>query len=172
MDANSPRRLATFTGSGYDRGRSWLWQAAWFSCLNLVFMKWWCPAKLRVSMLKAFGGDIGDNVLIRHSVRILWPWKLTVEKDCWIGEGAWLLNLESISIGHDTCISQEAFLCTGSHRRSDPAFEFDNRPIRIEPGAWIGARAIVLRGVNVGSGAVVAAGVVVTKDVVAGEVVL
>ena len=39
------------------------------------------------------------------------------------------------------------------------------RPIRIESGAWIGARSTILPGVTVGHGAVVAAGAVVTRDV-------
>ena len=51
-----------------------------------------------------------------------------------VGEGAWLLNLEPITIGHDVCISQEALLCTGSHDRHDPAFGYDNGPIVVEDG--------------------------------------
>ena len=142
------RRLASFKGYGYDKGRSAVWQAAWFACLNLVFCKWWCPARVRVWMLRVFGAHVGEGVLIRHRVRVLWPWKLSIADHCWIGEGVWLLNLEPITIGPDVCISQEAFLCTGSHDRHSPSFEYDNRPITVEAGAWIGARAVILRGVS------------------------
>ena len=131
---------------------------AWFATMNLVFMKWWFPARLRPALLRAFGADIGDRVLIRHRVRILWPWKLTIGHDCWIGEDAWLLDLEPITIEHDVCISQGALLCTGSHDHRDPAFEYDNAPIRIGAGAWIAARATVLRGTTVAAGHVVPAG--------------
>jgi putative colanic acid biosynthesis acetyltransferase WcaF len=136
--------------------------------MNCVFMSWWLPARFRPGLLRIFGADIGQGVLIRHRVRILWPWKLTVGDDCWIGEGAWLLNLEDITIGHDVCISQEAFLCTGSHDHNDPAFDFDNAPIRIGVGAWIAARATVLRGTDVPEGAVVTAGAVVGRASFAG----
>lgn len=163
------RQLAAFTGAGYDKGRPRAVQAAWFACMNLVFVKWWCPAAWRVSLLRAFGARIGTAVLIRHHVRVLWPWKLDIADDVWIGEGAWLLNLEPISIGRDVCISQEAFLCTGSHYRGSPTFEYDNGPIVIEDGAWVGARATVLRGVTVGRGAVVPACARVQRDVPAGE---
>lgn len=46
-----------------------------------------------------------------------------------------------------------------------------SKPIRIEEGVWIGARAIILGGVTIGEGAVVAAGSVVAKDVMPGEIV-
>ena len=85
---------------------------------------------------------------IRHRVRVQWPWKLSIGDDCWIGEGVWLLNLEPITVEHDVCLSQEAFICTGCHRHRDPAFEFDNGPIAIGAGAWVAARATVLRGLH------------------------
>ena len=149
------RDLAAFTGAGYDKGRSVLWQAAWFAVMNLVFMKWWLPARFRPAILRAFGASVGERVLIRHRVRVLWPWKLTIGDDCWIGEGAWLLNLEPIALADDVCVSQEAFLCTGSHDHRDPAFEFDNAPIAVGAGAWITARATVLRGTTILPGEVV-----------------
>jgi putative colanic acid biosynthesis acetyltransferase WcaF len=123
------------------------------------------PAKARVAILRAFGANIGDGVLIRHRVRIHWPWKLSVGSNSWVGEGAWLLNLERITVGKDSCISQEAFICTGSHDRRSATFEFDNAPIVIGDGVWIAARAVVLRGVTVEDGAVVGAGTVVSRSV-------
>ena len=125
---------------GTTRGAPLAWQAAWFAVQHLVFVKWWFPARLRPHVLRAFGATIGRGVLIRHGVRVHWPWKLTIGDDCWIGEDAWLLNLEPITIGSDVCISQGAFLCTGSHNRRSPTFEFDNGPITIESGAWVAAQ--------------------------------
>ncbi|MBK6873781.1 MAG: hypothetical protein IPG94_21050 [Kineosporiaceae bacterium] len=91
---------------------------------------------------------------------MLWPWKLSIGNDCWIGEDAWLLNLEQITIENDVCLSQGALLCTGSHNHRDPAFGYDNGPIHVGTGAWIAARALVLRGTEVPAGAVVSAGVI------------
>lgn len=90
----------------------------------------------------------------------------------WIGEEAWLLNLEKITIGSNVCISQGAMLCTGSHRRLSRTFEFDNAPITVEPGSWVAARAVVLRGVTVGRGSVVGASAVAHHDVAPGAVIL
>jgi len=157
------RDLSAFTGVGYDKGRSRLWQAAWFATMNLVFSKWWLPARFRPVILRAFGATVGERVLIRHRVRVLWPWKLTIGDDCWIGEGVWLLNLEPIVLEDDVCLSQESLLCTGSHRRADPAFEFDNAAIRVRQGAWVAARATVLRGSTIAAGEVVGAHSVRTR---------
>jgi putative colanic acid biosynthesis acetyltransferase WcaF len=141
-------------------------QAAWFTVQNLFFYKWWLPAALRPLILRIFGADIGHGVFIRHRVRVLWPWKLTVGDNSWIGEDAWILNLEPVRIGHDVCVSQGVFLCTGSHDIASPTFEYDNAPITIRDEAWLGAQAMILRGVTIGRGAVIAARSRVSSDVI------
>ncbi|WP_418960267.1 WcaF family extracellular polysaccharide biosynthesis acetyltransferase [Streptomyces tritici] len=158
------RNLPAFTLAGYDKGRSKLIQALWFAVMNTLFMAWFCPARLRVALLRAFGATIGEGVLIRHRVRVLWPWKLTVGDHTWIGEGAWLLNLEPVTLGAHVCVSQEALLCTGSHDHRAADFRYRNAPITVEDGAWIAARATVLAGVTVGRHAVVAAGTTLHRD--------
>jgi putative colanic acid biosynthesis acetyltransferase WcaF len=164
------RHLRGFTGAGYDKGRPPLTQAVWFAVLHLLFVKWWFPSRWRPPLLRAFGARVGERVLIRRGVRIHWPWKLHIGDDVWIGEDAWILNLEPVTIGRDCCVSQGALLCTGSHLRRSATFEFDNGPIRLEPGSWVAARAVVLRGVTVGRGAVVGAGAVAHRDLAAGRV--
>jgi putative colanic acid biosynthesis acetyltransferase WcaF len=163
--------LAGFTGRGYGRGRPLPVQALWLMSRGLL-MTWWCPNVVRVGVLRMFGADIAPGVMIRHQVKIHWPWKLTVGRNSWIGEEAWILNLEQVTIGSNTCISQSAFLCTGSHQRRSPTFEFDNAPIVIGNSVWIAARATVLRGVHIGDGATVGAAVIVTADVPADTTLL
>jgi putative colanic acid biosynthesis acetyltransferase WcaF len=149
-EPTSPARsLAGFQGHGYDKGRPRVVQAAWFAVQNLIFWKWWLPANLRPKLLRVFGAQVGDNT--------------------WIGEDAWILNLEPVTIGRDVCISQGAFLCAGSHDMTSPTFEYDNGPIEIADEVWVGAQAMVLRGVNVGKGAVVAARCKVSENVPPGS---
>lgn len=166
------RRLGRFTGRGYDKGRSTTMCAAWALLAEPLTRSVVCPPAVRVKVLRAFGAQIGENVNIRNDVRIHWPWKLTVGDNTWIGVGSYLLNLEPITIGEDVCISQQTFLCTGSHKADDVAFEFDNAPIVVEDGAWVAARATVLRGVTIGRDAVVGATALVFKDVPEGARVL
>jgi putative colanic acid biosynthesis acetyltransferase WcaF len=132
--------------------------------MNLVFMKWWLPARFRPAILRCFGATIGNHVLIRHRVRILWPWKLSIGHNSWIGEGAWLLNLEPITIGDDVCISQNASLITGSHKYQSSAFEYDNGAIVIKDGAWLAFSATVARGVTINEQAVVGMAAIATRD--------
>lgn len=158
-------RLADFTGANYDKGRSVFWQALWFAFQNLLVGTWWFPMRLRPSVLRMFGARVAPGVRIRHHVRVLWPWKLSIGDNSWIGEGVWLLNLESIDIGSNVCVSQEAFICTGSHEHNSETFEFDNGPIKICDDAWIAAQALVLRGVTVGRGALIGARAIVRRSV-------
>jgi putative colanic acid biosynthesis acetyltransferase WcaF len=166
------RRLDLFSGAGYDKGRPPAHQVLWLLVSGLVVRRWWCPVSLRIAILRAFGAEIGSGVLIRHDVKIHWPWKLKIGDHSWIGEETWILNLEPVDIGAQVCVSQGVLLCTGSHDRHSPSFEFDNAPIVVGDGAWIAARATVLRGVTVGSRAVVGATALVTKDVAEDSVVL
>lgn len=158
------RDLPAFKPTGYEKGRGRIVQALWFGVMNTVFMAWFTPAWVRTALLRAFGAEIGTGVLIRHRVRVLWPWKLTVGDYTWIGEGVWILNLEPVAIGAHVCVSQEALLCTGSHDHRAGDFRYRNAPITVDDGAWIATRATILAGVNVGRCAVVAAGAVVHKD--------
>lgn len=164
--------LSAFQGHGYDKGRGRGWQIAWLATQSAVLQHWWCPAKVRTAALRAFGAQVGDGVLVRHRVRIHWPWKLTLGDNVWVGEGAWILNLEPVKIGANSCISQDVFICTGSHDFSSDSFEFDNAPITIGQRCWVAAKAIVLRGVNIGDESLVGAAALVTKDVQPNTLVL
>ncbi|MFP5023355.1 LbetaH domain-containing protein [Pseudonocardia phyllosphaerae] len=162
--------LAAHTGHRYEKGRSLPWQIAWHVVSNAVFQKWWFPARLRPAVLRAFGAEVGDGVLIRQEVRIHWPWRLRIEGPAWIGHGAWLLNLDEITVAAHACISQEALLCTGSHDRHDPGFEHTNAPIAVGRGAWVCARATLLAGTVVEPHAIVGSGVVAHHMVRAGAI--
>jgi putative colanic acid biosynthesis acetyltransferase WcaF len=163
--ARSRRSLAARRGNPYDKGRGFLAQALWVAVSTLVFTQVWCPNRLRCAILRWFGAQIGDGVLIKHRVTVQWPWKLTVGDNSWVGTGAELYNIDRIVIGSDVAISQHAYLCTGSHDRDSATFEFDNGPIVIQDGAWVCARTTVLRGVTIGANSVIGATSLVSRDV-------
>lgn len=164
--------LAGFTGSGYDRGRGLPLQVLWMLVSRSVLFRWWMPNRVRIGVLRMFGAEIGAGTLIRHDVEIHWPWKLAIGENCWVGEEVWILNLEPVTIGSNSCLSQGVLLCTGSHDRFSPTFEFDNAPITIGDHVWIAARATVLRGVRIEDSATVGAAALVSRDVAAAATVL
>jgi putative colanic acid biosynthesis acetyltransferase WcaF len=89
---------------------------------------------------------------------------LALGDHCWLGEEAFILNFEFVTIGAHACVSQRAFLCGGNHDYRDPAFAYRNAPISVGEGAWVGAQCFVGPGVKIGAHAVVTAGSVVTRD--------
>lgn len=129
------------------------------------------PSSLRVELLRAFGGRIGDGVVIRANVNISFPWRLTIGNHVWIGEDVGILSLAPVTIGSNVCISQRAYLCSGSHdfRRED--FKLVVASITIEEQCWVAATAFIGPGVTIGKGSVVAAGALVMRDVPPGSVV-
>jgi acetyltransferase-like isoleucine patch superfamily enzyme len=71
----------------------------------------------------------------------------------------------TLHIGRNVSISPYVTILTTQHLMNAPEFPTETRGVRIDDYAWIGVRAIVMPGIHIGEGAVVAAGAVVTKDV-------
>jgi acetyltransferase-like isoleucine patch superfamily enzyme len=74
-------------------------------------------------------------------------------------------NKSNITIGNNVSISQEVLILSADHDPDSRVFASRNLPVIIEDYVFIGSRAIILPGVTIGKGAVIAAGSVVTKDV-------
>jgi putative colanic acid biosynthesis acetyltransferase WcaF len=146
---------------GASRGR----QLAWY-VVNIIFFK--NPlnilSSVKVALLKLFGAGIGQGVVIKPSVNIKYPWKLRIGDHSWIGEEAWIDNLSEVSIGANVTLSQGCLLLTGSHDHTRATFDFLSRPIVLEDGVWIGARAVVSGGVTCRSHCILGIGGVAEKD--------
>jgi putative colanic acid biosynthesis acetyltransferase WcaF len=124
-------------------------QILWFGCNAFFFLNPFNPfSGIKVFMLRIFGAQIGKGVVIKPSVNIKYPWKLSVGDNTWIGENVWIDNLCQVLIGENVCISQGALLLTGSHDHTKTSFDFIASEIILEDGVWIGARAVVAGGVT------------------------
>jgi putative colanic acid biosynthesis acetyltransferase WcaF len=164
--------LSLFDNRRYLPGRSRLIRGLWYFISLLLFESGWFPLMgPKRAILRLFGARIGRGVVIKPRVWIKYPWRLVVGDHCWIGQGAWIDNLADVRLGSHVCVSQQVYLCTGSHDHNRPTFDLITRPVVIEDGAWLAARSLVLGGVTIGKNAVVAAGSVVTKDVAAATIV-
>ena len=157
--------LSLFKTDGYDPGRSFPVRSLWFLVNALVLQNPINPSSgVKAKVLRLFGAKIGKGVVLKPSINFKFPWRISIGDNTWIGEGVWLDSLENITIGANACVSQGAYLCTGNHDWTDPAFGYTLRPIVVEDGAWVGARATVLPGVTVADHSIVAAGSVVSKS--------
>jgi len=157
--------LSKFNNDAFTRGApAWkelLWRMVQQGFFNLEWIK---AFGLKCWLLRSFGAKLETGVVVKSKAKITFPWKLSVGANSWIGEEAWLLNLDRIMIGSNVCISQRAFLCTGSHDWAKESFDLVTKPIIIEDGAWICADVFIGPGVTVGENSVVTAGSVVNKD--------
>jgi acetyltransferase-like isoleucine patch superfamily enzyme len=80
-------------------------------------------------------------------------------------------NRGGITIGDSVSISSEVCILTADHDVNSPDFAGRERPVVIEDYVFVGTRALILPGVTLGRGAVVAAGAVVTRSVAPYDVV-
>jgi putative colanic acid biosynthesis acetyltransferase WcaF len=156
-------RLDQYDNSGFDRGAGKLKEIAWNLTKLLFFLPPWpIPSSLRCALLRLFGAKIGEGVVIRSRTNITFPWRLEIGDHCWIGEEVIILSLAGVAIGDHCCLSQRAFICTGSHDFNKPTFDLIAKPITIGESSWIAASAFVGPGVDLQAGTLVKANQVVS----------
>lgn len=150
--------LQEFKNPSFSRGAPRWIEGLWFflgsPCISsLLPGSYW-----RVVILRSFGARIGRGVVVKPHVKVKFPWRLNIGDYCWLGEGVWVDNLANVELGDNVCISQGAYLCTGSHDWSAPAFDLITLPIKISNHAWVGAFAKVAPGTVLDDGAVLTMG--------------
>jgi putative colanic acid biosynthesis acetyltransferase WcaF len=158
--------LSRYDNSHFHRGAPDWKEALWWVARSLFFECWFpLPSGLRCTVLRAFGARIGRGVVIRSHVNITFPWRFEAGDHVWIGDDVLILSLDSVRLGSNVCISQRAFLCTGSHDHKSVGFDLVTRPLVVEDECWIAAGAFLGPGVTVHRNTVVGAGAVVIHDV-------
>lgn len=121
---------------------------------------------LRHAYLRLWLRTLGDGSGVQLGCRFLNGRKISVGARNVINFGCLLDGRKyPISTGRDVSIGPEATILTLGHDPQSPDFADKGGPVTIGDRAWIGYRALVLPGVTIGEGAVVAAGSVVTRDV-------
>lgn len=146
--------------------KRFVWGIVWRTVCFLTPNRGFAPLRrIRTKTARIFGAKIGLHSSLSSSCEIWYPNNLKMGTWSIISEKCNVYSVDKITIGDRVAISREAFLCAASHDITSPTMELTHAPITIGSDAWIGARAIVLPGVTIGEGAVVAAGAVVTKDV-------
>ena len=155
LHTNGKRQdLGLYSSSGFERGASKLKQICWFLVSNTLIDTWLPGSGWRRIVLRAFGATIGTGVVLKPRIRVKFPWRLHVGAHSWIGESVWIDNLDTVRIGHNTCVSQGTYFCTGSHDWSHLRFSLITKPIEIGDGCWIAAFCKISPGCVMEDGAV------------------
>jgi len=114
---------------------------------------------------RAAGIKIGKGSTIHTRARFYDPRNISIGEDSIIGEGVILDGRAKLTIGNHVDIASEVMIYNSQHDVNDESFSAKNSPVKIEDYVFVGPRAIILAGVTIGRGAIVAAAAVVTKNV-------
>jgi acetyltransferase-like isoleucine patch superfamily enzyme len=119
---------------------------------------------------------VGKNYLSRGTSLRSDGGRITVGFNTFVNKDCQIVSMRSIAIGRDCLIAERVSIYDHDHGFSDPGVPFCRQgfvtaPVEIGDNVWIGANAVILKGVTIGSGSIVAAGAVVTKNVPSGVVV-
>lgn len=120
---------------------------------------------------RLFGLKLGRYSTLHTGVRVYDPRNIMVGEGTIIGYRTFIDGRDKVIIGNHTDIASEVMIYSSEHDISSSDFHATLAPVKIGDYVFIGPRAIILAGVTIGTGAVVAAGAVVTKDVPAGTIV-
>lgn len=153
-----------FDKKDFNPNASSLKIACWYFTSMFFFRSGLIPfSSVLVFILRIFGAKIGKGVRIKPFIYIHYPWKLTIGDYSWLAECR-IENLAEVIIGKNACVSQQAMLLTGNHNYKKTGFDLITKPIVLEDGVWIGAKAIVCPGIVAKSHAVLAVASVATID--------
>jgi len=108
---------------------------------------------------------IGDKASIFSGAQFTNRGSFAVGDHTTINEDCRLDNRGGLTIGSHVSISPQVCILTADHDPQDPQFRGRERAVRIEDYVFVGTRAMILPGVTLLRGAVVAAAAVVTHDV-------
>lgn len=112
----------------------------------------------------------GSGLQLFGTVHLHRPEKIRIGSRVILAQGVHITGHDRVTVGDDVAIGPYTVINSGDHRHADPGRPIvsqghDVGPITIDDNVWIAAHCVVLRGVRIGSGAIVAAMSVVRDDV-------
>ena len=116
----------------------------------------------------------GKNISISYGAYIS-PIELTVGDNCWIGNNCFLCG--KVKIGSNVMIGPNVSIPGAEHNYDEPNIPMIEQGLSIkgtviEDDVWIGANSVILDGVRIGKGSIIAAGSIITKDVLENSIMM
>lgn len=132
----------------------------------LIYILSFIPSHfIRRFVYRVGGIKIGRGSSIHMGVKLYDTKNIVIGNDSIIGEGCVLDGRDELKIDNHVALASEVMIYNSQHDTSDENFTAVNKPVHIEDYVFIGPRVIILPGVTIGKGSIIAAGAVVTKDV-------
>lgn len=137
-----------------------------FELMLLNFISCTVPFhSIRKLFFRLAGVKIGKNSYVHMGARLYLPINITIGNGTIIGDNCFLDGRAKLTIGDNVDIASQVLIYNSEHDIHSEGFDPIEEPVEIGDYVFIGPRAIILPGVKIGKGAVVAAGAVVTVDV-------
>lgn len=149
----------------------------YFSIFRLA-INWWrfketghrCQMERGVRIVGRGGISLGDRVVLRRDVLIGGNGELAIGHGTSVNEGVIIAATHRVKIGNNCMIAPRAYIMDVDHqyeRRDIPVAKqgYRSEPVTIGNDVWIGAQAVILKGVVIGDGAIIAANSVVNRNV-------
>jgi acetyltransferase-like isoleucine patch superfamily enzyme len=128
--------------------------------------------RLRARFYRLAGAKVGRSTMIVGALELQVqrdsPGRLRIGERCWFNVHVFVDLSADVTIGDNVTIGHHCKLITAGHEFGPPerrCGDVKAAPLVIGDGCWLGAGVILLPGVTIGRGSVVAAGAVVSRDV-------
>lgn len=140
-------------------------------CIDLIHaFVFILPPIMRYPLWKLFLGKIESRVFIDSRVYFRYPNRVFLGSDVSVNRGceffpSWYNPMATIVIGNNVRLGPGIRFFAAGHDTGDINLADTSAPIIVGNNVWIGGGSVILQGVAIGEGAIIAAGSVVTKDV-------
>lgn len=134
----------------------------------LMLLRWvgHVPSHLvRKFFYRLCGVSIGKGSSIHMWANFFFPGNIKIGEDTIVGDHVFLDGRAPLTIGNHVDIASSVLIYNSEHDLESEDFSAREEPVEIGDYCFIGPRVIVLPGVKIGKGAIIAAGAVVAKDV-------
>lgn len=145
--------------------REYVAKAAWFAVQATLFrlplprMNGW-----RRFLLRCFGAKVDGTANFSRTATIWHPWLLRVGGHTTLAQRVVVYNLGPVVIGSHAVLSQDVYLCAGTHDYSKANLPLLRKAIIIGHGTWLCAGAFIGPGVSIANNTIVGARAVVMRD--------
>ena len=138
----------------------------WNLLVNHIAAAHWIGTDRRRRLLRRAGLRLAPDACVQYGTYFFGA-DVEIGPGSFVNHGCYFDSRGPIRIGARCDVSMQVMLCTSTHEPGDRARRagrYDAAPIVIGDGVWIGVRAMVLPGVTIGDGCVIAAGAIVRED--------